>query len=225
MQFHDLLVFGVLILGILFVFFHNAINEEYQLLTRAKEKAAMEKNIYAFFEPLTLSERTANAQEEIALLHDLQNRLSKTLIAKHFVDYKEKIKERQTQLKERGASGENPEESPLSFSTFALVQIFANPLFDRVDLLKFGLVLDDYFSDSGIPLFFVHIGCRESIDRMEIDVSCQDLDDQQQAFLQTFFDESSDEIFEGKILSLQVNCLDGEEKSYQFTRSEKVGTM
>lgn len=225
MQFQDLLVFGVFILGILWFYFHAKIHEEVQLLRRTKEKLAKEKYVCAFFEPLTLSERTANAQEEIELYHDLQNRLSKTLIAKHFVDYKERIEGRQTQLQEHGASGEDPDQDPISFSTLNLVQIFANPLFDRTDLLKFGLLLDSYCSDFGDSLIIVNVGRNESMDLIEMIASCQDLDDQQQTALQNFLDESSDEIFEGKILTLQVNCIDGEEKSYQFTRSEKVGTV
>ena len=78
-------------------------------------------------------------QDQLDLFRDLQKKLSKSWIAKYFIDYTDTLEHLKSQLDQRKKMGElDPD--PLSFSTPNFVQIYASPVFNREDLLEFGLL-------------------------------------------------------------------------------------
>lgn len=215
--FEIIVVASFILIVVLLVTYVGKIEDETQLLLRTHEKLMEEEGIQSFFEPLTWEERNVIVQNHIKGLRDSQNRLLKTWIAKYFIDYREKIRKLQAQLDERRQMVGSDGSEPLSFSTLNLIQIYASPRIDKEALLEFGFVLDEHFSDSEIEFLLVDV-MNQNPHLMTVDISCQELDEEQQGCFRDFFHEVSRTVFPEEQFELQINCSMGSEKSYRIRK-------
>jgi len=143
---NKILIITALMLGVSIVAFWRRIVEEFQLLKGTKATELMKELIFVFFEPMSQQERKEKIKHSINQLRHIQEQVSKSLIAKHFVDYRDYILKRQKEM-EKAESVAKEQRNAVSFSTPMQRHIVARSEFPKEQLLQLGFLIDESFSD------------------------------------------------------------------------------
>lgn len=110
--------------------------------SQTKELAEIFPSIY--FSPLSQQERREILSDYLVKLCSIQNRVSKSLFIKYFVDFREHIAEQQKELLENKIGGLFGDDA-VSFATAQHNTVIAQPYFSTEQLLHFGSLLDEIF--------------------------------------------------------------------------------
>ncbi|NGX61695.1 MAG: hypothetical protein K940chlam9_01184 [Chlamydiae bacterium] len=187
----------VLILVLVTLVFGGKILTEIQLARVIKARELIGELVMSHFHPLTEEEKIDIRQDFITKMQTLQDKVDKSFIAKHFVDYCETIQEYQQEVKTRKQKLEDSEDL-ISFSTIGLQHVIASPSFEREPLLMLATLIDDMFdSDSCSAIFELHYEDHNLV--MEIDCMNGVIEEEQ---CQEFAKRASQEIFENTPVDL-----------------------
>ncbi len=213
------LTLAIILVFVLGVIFRKKIIEEYNLISRQDAKVLIDDQILSFFVPHSSQERIESLQEHVAEFTQIQNRVDRSWIAKYFIDYKELIAKGQEDLQARIQLEEESPSDCLSFSTYQLIHVNANPHFKFEQLLDIGAVLDEGFSESELEVGMVNVDYVEEKPFLSLGISLDELNEEHKHVFQTVINTISHEIFESKPIQLQVECwgdLDSQTENVQY---------
>lgn len=112
------------------------------------------------FYPLTQKERAEKLKDHIEKMKVIQQRVSKTLFTKHFLDLSDYIETRKVQLeKNKIVSQFGPD--ALSFFTANLNSVVGPGWFSKEDLLTLGLLIDEAFPEEASNDALYYIGVEQ----------------------------------------------------------------
>ncbi|MDN3505800.1 MAG: hypothetical protein P0S96_01055 [Simkaniaceae bacterium] len=118
--------------------------EERRLINQKEASELAEELAFSFFYPHSNSERIEMLQEHITRMENIQKRVSKSILAKHYIDYRDSISQKEENLRERK---ENSSEDSISFSTRQHHHIISYTTHTAEELLLFAAVVDEEFPE------------------------------------------------------------------------------
>jgi len=198
----------MLIIFVLAFLFRKRIGEEMRLLSRKEVEFELEKHIGDYFVPYTGKERYKLLKEHLQFLKNVQIKLDDSLIAKYFVNYRDKIESVERNVKENASDANS---DTISFSTPDIVPVTASGITDVDDLEEFACVVDMHFEDSAIEIYAVSLENRGDVISIVICCTCKDPEAEN---FQELVDDISQMAFHEKKVELKVEI---EEKALQFT--------
>ncbi len=196
----------IFILAMLGYIFRGRINEEIQLMRQAEAGRLLDEAITTFFEPLTKQEKMDSLTKFIDQLNAIQERLSKSIIAKRFIDYRESIARKQNHLQEIRQSQDH-----YSFSTCHLHSLIADSEFQKEQLIKLAEIIDEtfYWDDTSATFSL----CSEN-QCLALNMSLFENIELNQEECQEFINRVSNEIFENKPISLHITISEPEREEH-----------
>lgn len=170
--------------------------EERKLLRQTEASELSEDLALSFFYPLSNTERIEMIQEYLAQMEGIQEKISRSIVAKHFIDYRENISKREEDLRERQ---ENLDDDSISFSTQQLHHIISDSSHTKEGLLALASLIDEVFpeEDLGAAIFALEKSPQHLI-------NVYPYDDFKEAHFQSFVSRASEEVFNNEPIFLQV---------------------
>jgi hypothetical protein len=203
-----------LIIGILFilvwvgVFLRKRICEEHKLIQQTEAGSLIDEEIKNCFEPLTKQEKIKAKTKHIDQMNAIQEKVSNSLIAKRFVDYRKSIAITQKDLELIKQS-----QDQYSFLTRKLHSLTADSGFHKEQLKKLSEIIDETFCwDDTSAMFSLRSENHSLALNMDLDENVELKAER----CQEFINRVSKEIFENSPISLHITISDPErEEQYE----------
>lgn len=188
-------------------FFRSEIIEEVNLYNEFNSGNLLEEINFSNYHPLTQQEKAVLLQEHIAKMEGMQDRLSKTLIAKNFADFGEYIAFQKEELLKAEVNLEESSEVISFFTQYG--KIIADPQFPKKKLLKFADLIDELFPDPAYVAVY-EIGWEDGpVIGMFLS---ENFPKTEKSHYRRFVNRISREIFKRESISLHVYASDSDEK-------------
>jgi len=187
-------------------FLRRRISEETNLIRQTEAAILIDEIIETHFEPLTKKERIDVLEKHIDQMKAIQDRVSKSLIAKRFVDYRESIA-----FKEKHLNEIKQGQDQYHFTTSNLHTLIADKEFKKEQLVKLADILDDAFIwDDASAMFTLH----STNQRLSINMSLFENVELNREECQEFINQVSTEVFQGRPISLQISHSEPEREEF-----------
>lgn len=195
-----LIVAALLIVLAIFPF-KDRILEEALLLNQVE--VLSKKIVSTYFYPVSREERIPLLQDSIKKMNEMQGRISRSIVAKYFINFQDLIQESEENL----LVLENQEfyEDFVSFLTSKLANVIASRQFSSEQLLQLGHLIDQEFSEEPDQLIYL-FEREENNDQLIFEIiNHQNVHSIEEAHFQLFVDKASRDIFRGEPITLRVS--------------------
>ena len=201
-----LIMIALVILLTAFVF-RGTIVDEFQLIKQDEATELSQNLVLVYFYPLTQQERIDVIKEHVVKMNSIQERVSRSILAKYYIDYGQRILELQQEIEEKQRDLK-PEDDFISFSTFGLSNIIASSQFSEEQLLQLASLIDETFPDDDETALYV-LDIEEN--RIALEMSpFEDFNPNKKKKYQEFVNQLSREIFDGEPVFLRIGTLDSD---------------
>ncbi|PJD97916.1 MAG: hypothetical protein CK425_01960 [Parachlamydia sp.] len=195
-----LIVAALLIVLALFPF-KDRILEEVVLLNQVE--VLSKKIVSTYFYPVSREERVHLLKDSIKKMNEMQEKISRSIVAKYFINFQDLIQESEENL----LVLENQEfyEDFVSFLTSKLANVIASRRFSNEQLLQLGHLIDQEFTEE--PNQSTYLFDRdESNDQLFFEIiHHQNIHSIEEARFQLFVDKASGDIFRREPIILRVS--------------------
>lgn len=195
------LIIAALLIVLAIFPFKDRIREEAALLNQVE--VLSKKIVTTYFYPVSPEERVYLLKDSIKKMNEMQERLSRSIVAKYFINFQDLIQEGKEEL----FVMENQEsyEDFVSFLTSKLANVIASKQFSTEQLLQLGHLIDQEFSEEPNQSTFF-FDRDESNDQLIFEImNHQNVHSIAEARFQLFVDKASRDIFRGEPIILRVS--------------------
>lgn len=205
----------VMVCIFLVIIFRKRLWEEYVLISQREAHAILDEGIYSQYIPYSGKERDQLVVEHLNSFKHLQERLSKSLLAKYFIDYSKNITENEKAIQEKKQLLKGIKDDYISFSTINLSQVIADPSFDDEMLLAFADFIDEMSEKLGKEFEFITLEKEEEIPFVSIRLDADGIDNEQEIYFQGCVNEIASSLLKSEKVKLEIVCK-GEEQKFLF---------
>lgn len=190
----------------LFFMLRKRISEEHRLIKQTEAAILIDELIDASFEPLTRKENIHALEKHISEMNAIQERISKSLIAKRFVDYRESIASKQIHLEEMKKGKDQ-----YHFITSILHSVKADLVFKKEQLIKLAKIVDETFIWDDASATF---NLNSQNQQLSLNMTLYENIELDKEECQEFINRVSKEVFEGKHISFQISYSEPEREEF-----------